>query len=214
MQRIHVWLVLFLLIFASGIASGQNTAQELNLRLEDCVRLALERNKDYVMAEKEVEIQKAGERAAFAAKLPSLSLTGSYTMLDPDTVDGSIMTIPAEMLGSPVDVEVQNAFTHNLAFGLSAQYAIPWIPFFSQGAWGRAHIGHQIAKRSLIMAENKLKKITLDVKAGVKKAFYGLLIAEKVLEVTTANEQRVKAYLDVAEANFNAGRISEYEVLR
>jgi outer membrane protein len=199
-----------LLLLLAVQAGAAETVREL--RLEDCVRLALEQNKDYIIAEKEVEAQKAGVRAAFAARLPSLNLSGRYTMLDPGTVDDATMTVGAPFFLDPV--EVQNAYTHNWAVGLSAQYAIPWIPFFSEGGWGRARLAHEMSKRSLVVAENSLKKIRMDVQSEVKKAFYGLLIAEKVYEVTTANERRVKAYLEVSEANFNAGRVSEYDVLR
>lgn len=194
------------------VGSGSLVAAAPEWTLQECIRLALERNKDFVIARKELEAKKAAEHAALAATFPTLNFTGNFTYLDPKTVDDSKFPFQDPETGLPV--VIQSAFPDNYSFGFAAQYAIPFIPFFSDGAWGRSHLGYRIAGKNRLLAEKKVKKIRKDTTAAVAKAFYSVLVAQKVTEVTEINHQRLLAYAQVAQRNYNAGRWSKYEKLR
>ena len=168
--------------------------------LLECIKIALENNKDYLIAKKEVDIKKATVSSARADYLlPTFALNGQYMMLDPKTIDDA--KIP-QTNGSVIDTQL----THNWTLGLGVQYHI--------FTWFKQRDAYNLAQKDMKMAEKKLLNIKSLTKSSVSKAFYSLLLSRKLLEVAKANDNRLKAYVAVAQRNFNAGRQSRYELLR
>ena len=168
--------------------------------LQDCIKIALENNKDYLIAKKDIAIKKSTVSSARADYLlPTFALNGQYMMLDPKTVEDAIITsIPPD----PIDT----AFIHNWTLGLGIQY-----PIFT---WFKQRDAYNLAQKDMELTEKKLMGIKTATKASVSKAFYMLLLSGKLLDVSKANDNRLKAYVAVAQRNFNAGRKSRYELLR
>jgi len=180
------------------------------LTVNDCVVMALDKNRDYLMAKQDVLVKEAAADAMYANFFPSLAFKTAVTVLDPNMVEDSKSTLPPQLGGGTMQTVYSPLFT----MGLSATYAIPWIPFFSDGAWGMINKGHELLLKDLEQARNKLGKIQQDVTASVSKAFWQLKLAELVYDLTSSNNGRLVAYLDVARRNFNEGRVSKYELLR
>ncbi len=180
------------------------------LTVNDCVVMALDKNRDYLMAKQDVLVKEAAADAMYANFFPSLAFKTAVTVLDPNMVEDSKSTLPPTLGGGTMQTVYSPLFT----MGLSATYAIPWIPFFSDGAWGMINKGHELLLKDLEQARNKLGKIQQDVTASVSKAFWQLKLAELVYDLTSSNNGRLVAYLDVARRNFNEGRVSKYELLR
>lgn len=175
--------------------------------VEKCVATALQNNKKYLMAVKQYRAKKAAASAARSGLLPTLTGSGTYTMLDPATVDRG------EITGLTPD-PIKTVYPHNVSLGLSLQYAIPYIPWLSDGGWGKARAAYRMAQLEAKQAKNALKRQRIAVKADVEKKFYNLLLMQKIYQVSKANEQRLQAYVAVARRNFNAGRVARYELLR
>jgi len=167
--------------------------------LEKCVKQALAANKDYLIAQEKVQKAKAQEQAAFAGLFPSLSFNSTYTRRENSISSGRI-----SISYSP----------HHTSLGLSAGYAIPWIPYFSDGAWGAARKKYRIAKENLKLSHEQLVEIRIGIRSTVAKHFYSVLLNQEIVSVTAANQKRLQAYVDVAARNFGAGRVSRYELLR
>lgn len=186
------------------------TKAPMELTVKECVALALSKNREYLMAKQDVQIKDAAADAAYGNFFPSLAFKTAVTVLDPAMVDDSKSVLPPTMGGGVMQTVYSPLFT----MGLSATYAIPGIPFFSDGAWGMANKAHDLAKKDLDLAKTRLGKVERDVIAAVSKAFWQVKLGELVYDLTKENNERLIAYLDVARRNFNEGRISQYELLR
>jgi len=210
----NVLTISLLLIMITGNLMAKDTAK---LGLEECLKIGLKNNKEYLAAKKSVESAIASKKAAFASFMyPSINFNGGYTYIDKDTAEGSAMTIPAGALGpsAPAVTFPQAVYQHNIKLGLGATYAIPFIPFLSDGAWGAARKGYQLTKKQLGIAKSKLKQIKINTIAAILKSYYALLLSQESYKLTLANQKRLEAYLTVAKRNYNSGRISRYELLR
>jgi len=194
--------IILMLLFICSILFGFIKPEKNIWNLEWCVHQALLANKDFLIAQESIKKAKAKERAAFAGLLPSLSFDLNYTRLD----SGS--SIP--MMPTPITL----SYPHNTSLGLTFGYAVPFIPYFSDGAWGMARQAYRIAKENLRMVNEQLEKIRIGVRSIVGKRFYGVLLSQRVKAVTAANQRRLRAYEAVAKRNYAAGRVSRYELLR
>jgi len=218
-----VWFsFVFILAFGGVLGAQENIAvdvpdaqgapkERLVLTLDECVRLALERNPDFVMARQEVQMKEAAAAAAYGRFFPTIGFNSRVTVLDPVLVeDGKADLTP--IAGVPMTIKMVQSPLFTMDFG--ATYPIPWIPFFSDGAWGMIDAAHDLALKDLGLSKNKLDKAKRDVKASVSKSFYQLKLSEMMHALTKANDERLRAYHDVARRNFYEGRISQYELLR
>jgi outer membrane protein TolC len=218
----RICLGLALLVFAGALwpqaGSAQAARQELVLDLDECVRLALERNPDFIMARQEVQMKEAAAAAAYGRFFPSLSFTSRLTFLDPSRIKEGESDVgrfmPGYIPGVTPPVIIKTVESPLFTMGLSAAYAIPGIPFFSDGAFGLANAAHDLALKDLEVSRNKMRKTVRDVKAEISKVFYQLRLSELMFALTKANDERLQAYHDVAQRNFLAGRVSQYEFLR
>jgi len=224
MKRMYFAALLF---FAAGALWAQTGAypentvgapqQKLVLNLDECIRLALERNPDFLMARQEVQMKEAAAASAYGRFFPSLSFSSRVTFLDPSRIEeGKIKGGGSSGIGAliPAGTDIKTVESPLFTMGISATYAIPGIPFFSDGAFGMANVAHDLALQDLQVSKNKMQKTERDVKAEVSKAFYQLRLSELMFALTRANNERLLAYNDVAQRNFAAGRISQYEYLR
>lgn len=191
----------------SNRSAGTNSAAvAVSWTVEQCTAIALQNNKQYLMARKQYQSRQAAADAARSGVLPTVTATGTYTYLDPGTVDrGEI-----NLTGSTI----QTVYPNNLSLGFGVQYPIPFIPWLSDGAWGKARAGWIMSQLEATQAKNALQRQRIAVKADVEKKFYQLLLMQMTYQVSLANEQRLQAYVDVARRNFNAGRVARYELLR
>ena len=218
-----LWLCILPLVFAGALGAQENgdgaeplvsPKEVLVLNLEECTRLALERNPDFIMTRQEVQMKEAAAVAAYGRFFPSISFNTRVTMLDPGTIKEGEMDVGRFTGMQPGTLVVNTVENPLFTMGLSAAYPIPWIPFFSDGAFGMANAAHDLALKDLGVSKNKMKKAERDVKAEVTKSFYQLKLSEMMFALTKANDERLRAYHGVAQQNFYAGRISQYEYLR
>lgn len=218
MKRNYIRVSTFLIFWGmttpvwSQTASAQaaRTNGTLSLTMPECVVMALSKNRDYLVAKQDVLIKEAAAAAAYGNFFPNIGFKTAVTVLDPRMVDDSKSTLPSHLGGGTM----QTVYSPQFSLGFSATYAIPGIPFFSDGAWGLVNKGHELALKDLALARNKQGKIQQDVTAAVAKAFWQLKLSELVHELTKSNNERLVAYLAVAQRNFNEGRVSRYELLR
>jgi len=205
-----------LLVFSGTLwaqTAGDSPREVLTLNLEECLRLALERNPDFIMVRQEVQMKEVAAAAAYGRFFPTITFNSRLTVLDPARIEEGKSQIPGVFTGG-ADMTIKTVESPLFSMGLSATYAIPGIPFFSDGAFGMANAAHDLAMKDLGVSRNKMKKVERDVKADVTRSFYQLRLSELMVALTRANDDRLKAYHDVARNGFYAGRVSQLDFLR
>ncbi len=199
-----VFSLLLLLAFGGGrVFSAQ---KRLVLTLEESIKLALERNKRVLQAEEDIRAAQAKVKEARSGFFPQLSGKGSYTLFEglPE-VDFPIGQFNP-MLPPGATKKVEMDFTKDYTVSLNLTQ-----PLFT---WGRIWQGYKTAELNLRITQERYKQVKEETIYQVKKAFYGVLLMEKFIQVTKEAEELAKEHLRVTKIRYGAGEASEFEVLR
>ena len=144
---------------------------KLILTLDECIRLALDQNPIY-LAEKTKEAgASASVREAVAGFFPSLNAQGT------DILDKKVfsITFPSLFPGmSPMTIKMD--FTRSYTFALNFS-----LPLY---AGGRLMSGYRTANLNLESTRESIRQTKQETVYDVKKAFYGYLLARKLVEVS------------------------------
>lgn len=167
------------------------------LSLEQATTIALGENIAVVAAETEVSVAEQAIRVARAQSYPSLSASGSY-----GTYSGDVMFtrfIPGAP-GGANGMDVGPYDTNQLTMVELAQ------PLYTGGA---NNAQRRISRLEAEIAEEGLRARRLDTVFSVTSAYYGLILAEKKVEVATESLRRSDAGHSLIESRFK-----EQEALR
>ncbi len=184
-MRPRVFLVLIVsvaLLFIKGQARA-DVFQVQVLSLEECVEIALSGHPDLAAARSDLEASRARVGQARTQDNPSLAYSTSYTER-----------------GSSLQGSSGGLWSSSLTLSQLVT------------DWGKTHSS---VKRSLSEQEISslsLKQALLDVEYDVRRAYFLLLKAEKNLEVAKETMSINELQLEKAEAFFEAGRVSRYDV--
>ena len=191
------------------------------LTLAESLEIAKQHNLSIQTAEQDLRAAEAQVRAARASLLPKIVGSGNYTYFK--DVQKSVIQADGGF-GFPVPDENMNGTSQpnadneaeliELEFGAhhNAQGTINLTqPLF---AWGRyyysyqaAKIGYEATKKSVDIAHEQLR---LDV----SEAFYRVLVAQEFVRVAEQSVDLVKNHLAIAQASFEAGAATHFDVLR
>jgi outer membrane protein TolC len=178
-------------------------AQEPALRLEEAVRLALERHPDVGQARAAADALKGKIREVKAQALPEVTVTsGAMRWRDPSLLNASgLDKFPAELREALVPTPV-NLFD----YGVTVKQ-----PLFTQGKVGTA------LRLASVEAEGALAEIDRaqqDLALEVVKAFYALVWAERYQETVAETQRQKEKHAEMARARFRNGVATEVDVLR
>lgn len=81
-------------------------------------------------------------------------------------------------------------------------------------AWGRVSNAIDISVASLSRGDRDVASTEREIKLRVHEAFYGLLLATRLVEVASETLAQRERQLDVAQKRFEAGVVNEFEVIR
>jgi len=181
-------------VAALGNAAGSGEAPT-TITLADAVNRTLEVDEAYKSAHEDVSSANHKTKEARAAFIPTL--TGDVTAYD--IIGMPEITIPAGSFGPgfpPQDISMSAGADK----GLSAGATLTYLPY--QG--GREYTGYRLAKRGLELSREALRQSRSDTILSVVSAYYGVVFAEEAVRVAnTSTEDR-----------YDAGLVSEYDVLR
>lgn len=181
-------LITVLAALAFAAAAG---AQERTLTLEDAYRLALENHEDLGVARENIIQAKADLTKSIARILPNVTAEGSYTRYtEAKTTGTGFVTQPESATAAEIRLTQ---------------------PLYSGGReWAV-----QRQARLQIESETKgLEGTTESVMLETARAYYGVLKAQKDVEIKSAALKRAKERLDVADARFTVGEVTRSAVLR
>ncbi|PKK84793.1 MAG: hypothetical protein CVT49_01165 [candidate division Zixibacteria bacterium HGW-Zixibacteria-1] len=186
-KRTFIFLILCIGLYATGGA-------ETIITVEKARDLALEYNRHYRTAEKEIDRSRGEIISARAGALPQISLDGRYTR--------NIET-PAIFFGDQkIPIGLDNDFNFSLSFTQ---------PLYAGGKVGAAL---KVAKIFEEYSHEKVAEVRSRIIFGAESYFYGAMLAEENLKVLQSAYEQLSYNLQVVEKYFDQGMVSEYELLR
>jgi outer membrane protein len=203
-----IMVVLVLLVISitpqvSKADGSEGQAQPLVLTLEQAISLALERNRDVLIAEQDRYKADAQIGEAKSGAFPQLFLSGQYARNvktpvlflppgPPFNNTGSVMTIK---LGS------DNSYTAGLQLSQT---------LFSP----KLKTAINMAEDYQEFTEKSYEGTSQDVVLSVKKAFYGVLLAQRLVDVSREGLEVARADYENVKSLYNHGAAAEYDFLR
>ena len=211
----------FMLVGAPGwdTASAQEPVQTFTL--SEGINYALRNNREFQVAQKDVELAAEKVKEARAALLPQLTLNTGYTfngdlpttVLSGDFPSGLGGPAPQDDTtdetanGTPSEpIELQFGAAHNLQGQAQVRY-----PLFTWGQLGNLYRQAVLGEQA---AEKALEAVRLDIELQVCQAFHGLLLAEAFVEVVEQALAQVEKRYALAETQKATGITTRLEVIR
>ncbi|MDD5131745.1 MAG: TolC family protein [bacterium] len=181
------WIILVLLTGLIGVA-GFIQAQERVLSLDECIKIALENNKQLLLFQEKTNDAEARKKEAASGYWPNISATGAY--------------IYNHELYNQVDLDPRDSYLGKLSLTQ---------PLFMGGklyhANRQADIGLQLARWDYLKQRD-------DLLYQVKQSFYTVLLAQQLVRINQEAYAVVAAHLKVSQALYNEGKMSNYDVSR
>lgn len=190
-------------VVGTGPLYGQETAEPAALTLEQAVALAMERNQEVLIAHALGEALKGKIREVRADALPFLSLNGSaLRWRDPSFLNtSSFDEIPAEFRAG-LTPRGANLFDYNLSIKQ---------PLYTSGKVGTAL---KLASLESEGTSVDRARVEQDVRLRVVRAFYDLILAGRMLDVSRETVVQREEHVKMARARHEAGVATEVDVLR
>ncbi|HGJ65140.1 TPA: TolC family protein [bacterium] len=208
-------------VFAISFAClcGTIKAQEtISLTLDDSIKTALKNNPSLKSAEEKVKIAEQKANEARASFMPSVSGSGTYTYLgvipeidfDPSSLLGGLMgglpTQGAPSSNGSSGGGIPMGYEDNYNLGISIQQ-----PLFT---WGKIYNAYKQAKINLDAEKQGLEAVKQQIIFDTTKAFYGALLTQELVKVTSMAVDQVKAHVKVAQDLVDAGMATNFDLLR
>jgi outer membrane protein TolC len=190
-------IVAFIVVFGRYEASAQ-TAAPLELTLDDAISMALEHNRDVLIARG--ELNKAAEqiREARSGAFPQISLNGLYTR----TLQKPAFFLTFEGETQKISIGTDNSIQSNLNVNQV---------LYSAGRLGTAirvsHIYSQSVSESIERAEKTAVFI-------VRGQFLGVLVTKEVVQVNRRNLELAEAHFENIKILNSKGAASDFDLLR
>jgi len=185
--------------FLAGLGVRQVRADEdLSeglLTLEESVRIALERNQDFLIAQQRVIESERALAEARAAFFPTFGAMGSYQRIDePPSFE------------VPIFGEVSFLPTESYQAGFVAQQ-----PLFTGGRLTNTYL---IAREGVRLNVEQREAVLNDLVFRVKQAYYTILVTQKFAEVAEQSLRLLDAHLRDIERFMEAGLVARVDLLR
>ena len=209
-NRSHASSIVFAIVACAAVGSGMHAqapstkSDTIPLSLDAAVRRAMQRNEDIGIARSQVRGAMAQRTSARSAFLPQLTSQTSYqrTLRGPFSDLGSI--------GAQPEAEVQSLFDelesrkNNYSSGLGAKQLL-----FDRRALSNLRAAHETEQ----VQELQLTERELDVTLDIVQAYYGAVLADRVVEISVAALDEANKQLDHVQKKHAAGNAAELDVL-
>jgi outer membrane protein TolC len=179
-------------------------ASEEPLTLDDVLRLAATRNRRIAIAERQLRIESARVRQARARLLPSVTGSGRYTWYT-DAQTTKVVLAPGILLPgtTPPDVIIREDQEGRVNGTLTAPIDV----------WGESSHALEAAQAGYRGERARAWATRLGEEVGVIRAYFDLLEAERLKEVTAQSLTAQRTQLQNAESRFDSGRLTKNELL-
>lgn len=196
-------IILLLGILVPSLAYAADPGEPAAVTLEQAVAIALERNQEVLIARQGSDVLKGRYREVRSQALPTVNFNGSaLRWRDPSFLNASSFDkIPAEFRDA-LQVTPANLFDYNISLSQ---------PLYTSGKVGTA------LKLASLESEGvgvDIARSEQDIRQRVIRAFYDLILADRLLGVARANVELYRQHLEMARARRAAGVATEVDVLR
>jgi outer membrane protein TolC len=174
------------------------------LTLEEALRLAATRNRRIAIAERQLRIEGAHVRETRARLLPSVTGSGRYTWYtDPQAT--KVVLAPGILLPgtTPPDVIIREDQEGRLNGTLTVPIDV----------WGESSRALEAAQAGYRGERARAWATRLGEEVAVIRAYFDLLEAERLKEVTAQSLTAQRTQLQNAESRFGSGRLTKNELL-
>jgi outer membrane protein len=172
------------------------------LTVEDCVRIALEKNHNVAIARNNIGSAEAAAKRAWAGVLPSVSANMYWDRLTQGPTDRLTLN---EQTGEIIESQTESQSFVSYTMGLRA----------SQNVFNWSAIqGIAQARAGAVAVVHSSKAAEHDIAYQAKLQFYNLVKAQKLLEVSEKSHERSRGQLERAESLFELGSVAKSDVLR
>lgn len=194
----------FLFISATSLSAQEGRS----LSLENAVTLAIQNNHLLNIRKLQVEEKQQKVNEDRVKYLPVIGIGGSYqynTNLQVLTIEqGRFGQLPygGVMIPLPATNEVFELGNHNVYnAGVTIYQPLTQI--------GKINAGVKYSKTEMLIAETEENKVMLQVRQGVEKLFFGLLILQKQIEEAEIKVSTARKKLHDVESALAAGKTTE-----
>ena len=204
MKKSGVFATASILLGTILIGLGTARAEEpAAITLEQAVAIALERNQQVLIAQAKGDALKGRYREVRAQALPELKLNGAaLRWRDPSFLNASSFDkIPADFRDA-LQVTPANLFDYNMSVSQ---------PIYTSGKVGTALKLASLESEGVGVDRARVEQ---DVRLRVIRAFYDLILAERLLQVAQAAVEQRRQHLTMAQTRYAGGVATEVDVLR
>lgn len=178
------------LLFALLASASELRAQDRLVTLEEAYRLALENHEDLSIARENINQARTDLTKSVARILPNITAEGSYTRFSGAKTSGNFVIQPDSSTAAELRLTQ---------------------PLYSGG---REWAVQRQAKLQIQSETKGLEGAAESVMLETGRAYYGVLKAQKDVEIKRAALKRAEERLEVAGARFTVGEVTKSAVLR
>jgi outer membrane protein len=193
-------ILLLLLLATATAATAQTETAPRELTLQQCLDLALSQNPAILKAQQEIRRTRGVIFEARALILPHLTVSGKYTAIDPEGIDrfpfGGTNAAPAIFKNQERPWSAKIEATQLLYTG------------------GRATAGIRAAQLGDQYAALGFQRTVADTVLEVRRAFYGILLAQQQVVVRQQSVKLLEQQLEDTRHRFDVGAVPKFNVLR
>jgi outer membrane protein TolC len=200
------WCLVAALLWCSAAfaqAGGEPPHAPMTLTLQQALALALEHNRDILIADQERYRADAQISEARSGAFPQLSLAGTYSRY----IQKPVLFLPPN---SPI-----NPSNATAKFELGSDNSYTMGATLSQALYSRkVGMALEIASTYRDFAEQSYRATAQDVTLAVKEAFYGVRLAEQLVAANRQGLEVVRANFENVQAQYKHGAAAEFDLLR
>lgn len=205
--RLRACAAVLVMILAAVMTAGSGTAASgqapLVLTLEKAIALALGQNRDILIAVQDRSKAEEQIREVRSGALPALNVSAAYTR----NIQKPVLFLPPNSPINPTNSTAEFELGSNNAYDVSAS--------LSQTLYNRkVGVALDIAKTYRDYAREAYRGTEQGVTLSVKKAFYGVLLAGKLVEANRQGLEIVRANFENIQSQYRHGTAAEYDMLR
>lgn len=197
-------IALFILLTAAIYpVQGLNPDDKIVLNLQDALNIALEKNKDILIAKEDLFKSEAQISEAYGNALPQVNLQAGYTRY----LELPVMFIPPN---TPF-----NTSGKVMKFSLGADNAYSASLTANQVLFSfKVNTAIQIAEEYSKYSNHNAEATREEVILSVKRAYYGILLSQKVVEVSKQSFDLATANYENVKKLYEQGVAAEFDLLR
>jgi outer membrane protein len=204
LPAIALLVAAFVMPVVSAPADQDSAQPPLVLTLEKALTMALEQNRDLIIAGKDRDKAAAQVVEARSGALPQLSFTGTYVR----NIKKSVMFIPANTpVLNPTNTTQTLVIGSDHVFQSGIQLTQPLFDW-------KVGVALDIASTYREFSEEGVEATRQAVVLAVKKAFYGVMLAQRLVAANREGLDVVRQNYENVRSQYTHGAVAEFDLLR